>query len=84
LEAAIHKMTLKAAERFRIPDRGLCQAGKFADINVIDPNQLAYMEGKNVSPSGWKYILINGRLVFIDGEVNDETIENSGRFIPIP
>jgi N-acyl-D-amino-acid deacylase len=83
-EETIHKMTQKAAERFRIPDRGLLQTGKFADINVIDPVKLNYTEGRNESPSGWKAIFINGQQVLSEGEPNLDKISNCGRFIPIP
>lgn len=84
LEAAIEKMTAKAADRFKIPDRGRLSAGQYADINVIDPKRLDYTEGNNESPSGWHQILINGRWVIKDGKVLTEAIRNSGRFIPIP
>jgi len=69
LEHTIHKMTGKTAERFCLPSRGLLKVGNFADITVFDYEKVnVNLEDPTSTPSGIKYVLINGNMV-VDDEV---------------
>lgn len=72
LEAAIHKMTLKAAQVFRLSDRGELAVGKAADIVVFDPATIgssASYEDPIQYPSGIPWVLVNGRLLLDGGRL---------------
>jgi N-acyl-D-aspartate/D-glutamate deacylase len=78
LEQAIRKLTLDPAQLFGIHDRGVIQPGAFADINVIDYDNLKLPPPTFVQDlpaggsryiqqsSGYKYTLVNGQ-VFMEG-----------------
>lgn len=81
LEEAIHKMTLKAAERFKIADRGVIRAGSFADLVVFDAQTIADVatyRQPNQYPSGIEYVLVNGNMAVEQGQ---ETAERGGRIL---
>jgi N-acyl-D-amino-acid deacylase len=66
LEEAVHKVTGKPAAAFHINDRGRIKEGYAADITVFDPevvNTNATYEKPDVSPSGIRSVLRNGRIV---------------------
>lgn len=83
LEDAISKMTGQTAKRFGIVDRGLIEPGKFADINVIDIDNLRYEENKAESPQGIRYVINNGKILMENGKIDKKIIQKSGNFIPI-
>jgi len=63
LEAAIHKMTLKAAQVFRFTNRGELAVGKAADIVIFDPGTIgtpATYEDPTQYPSGIHWVIVNG------------------------
>jgi N-acyl-D-aspartate/D-glutamate deacylase len=78
LEQAIRKLTLDPAQLFGIQDRGVIQKGAFADLNVIDYDNLKLPPPIFVQDlpaggsryiqqsSGYKYTLVNGQ-VFMEG-----------------
>lgn len=63
LEAAIRKMTSKAAEIFGIQKRGLVREGYFADIVVFDPETVkdtgTFAEPRQ-HPHGIELVMVNG------------------------
>ena len=68
LEAVIHKMSGKTAERFGLPDRGTLKAGNFADVTVFDLGGLAVdLEQPEATPQGIRHVLVNGVVVVEDG-----------------
>ncbi|MEA2628993.1 MAG: N-acyl-D-amino-acid deacylase [Chloroflexota bacterium] len=70
LEQAVRKVTGLPAERFSIPDRGLIEVGRAADVTVFDPATLAdrsTWERGRVSPSGIVHVLVNGEAVVTAG-----------------
>ena len=74
LEKAIHKMTGKTAERFCLPSRGLLKVGNFADITVFDYEGVSVnLEDPTSTPSGIKYVLINGNIVVDDEAYKPQT-----------
>lgn len=51
------------AQRFNIADRGVLKVGAFADVVVLDRNQLrCYDEAENALqyPDGFEYVIVNG------------------------
>lgn len=71
LETAIHKMTGKAATAFRFDDRGFVKPGLKADLLLFDPatitDNATFLEPV-AFPTGFRIIMVNGRIVFADGE----------------
>ncbi len=70
LEAAIHRMTGMAAEKFHLRDRGVIRAGAFADLVIFDAKQIAdtatYSDPRRY-PSGISHVFVNGAAVVRDG-----------------
>lgn len=70
LEAAIQKMTSKPASVFGFVDRGVLQAGKFADIVVFNPETIidkgTFVEPVQY-PEGIEYVIVNGQPVVENG-----------------
>jgi dihydroorotase/N-acyl-D-amino-acid deacylase len=68
LETAVHKVTGKPAERFKIAKRGLLREGYFADVTVFDPAHVASpatFENPEAAPSGIQYVFRNGRQILM-------------------
>ena len=71
LAFAVRSMTALPVQVFRIPDRGLLQVGKAADIAVFDPAQvqdLATFNEPHQLSQGMSYVLVNGRVAVWEGE----------------
>lgn len=70
IEEAIYKMTKKAADAFRIKNRGVLREGYAADILIIDMDKVTD-KGTYVDPTqypeGIDYVLINGKVVLEEG-----------------
>ena len=73
LERAIFKMTGKAAQHFRIHDRGTIELGKAADIVIFDPatvkDMASFIEPAQ-APLGITCVIVNGEIVIEDGQQN--------------
>ena len=73
LERAIFKMTGKAAQHFRIHDRGTIEVGKAADIVIFDPatvkDMASFIEPAQ-APLGITCVIVNGEIVIEDGQQN--------------
>lgn len=75
LEKAIHKMTLKPAQKVGIRQRGLLQNGYFADITIFDEKEIvdsATLENPYQYSKGVEYVVINGVVVIDKGLHNGE------------
>ncbi len=71
MEEAIRKMTSLPARIFNLPDRGLIEEGKYADIVVFRVGELkdrATFENPHQYSTGVSYLLINGVPVIRKGE----------------
>jgi len=70
LEDAVRKMTSLNAAKIGLRDRGLLQAGRFADITIFDPNRVidrsTYTDPFHYS-DGIEYVIVNGQLVVDKG-----------------
>ncbi|MBJ89220.1 MAG: aminoacylase [Woeseia sp.] len=74
LEEGIRKMTSLSAVQVGIVDRGLIQAGHYADLVLFDPDTVtdrATPEAPHVPSLGIEKVWVNGQLVFDDGRVTD-------------
>lgn len=71
MENAIKKMTSTPAKHFRLEGRGVLEAGKYADINVFDLNELkihsTFTDVCRYS-TGMDYVIVNGVPVIAKGE----------------
>src|SRR6185437_14431687 len=70
LEEAVHKVTMKPAERFHIDRRGVLKEGFAADIVVFDPETVdspATFDNPQVYPEGIYAVLRNGEAVWTSG-----------------
>ena len=66
-------MTSFPARRFGLDGRGLLQAGGYADITVIDPENVidnATFQDPHQYSEGVEYVLVNGVLAVEKGEYN--------------
>ncbi len=84
LEEAIRKMTSSVASRLSLRDRGLLDAGKFADIVIFDPETIgdhATFEDPHQLSVGVRDVWVNGQRVLQDGE---HTGAKPGRFVKGP
>ena len=71
LPHAIRGMTSLAAQIIGLKDRGLLRESYYADVNVWDPVSIrdkATYTNPHEYASGFRYVLINGKLVVDDGE----------------
>jgi len=75
LEDAIRRMTSLPAQKFQLKDRGLIKEGMQADIIIFDESKVADLstfEQPHQYSTGFKYILVNGKLTVENG-VHNET-----------
>ncbi len=71
LEEAIRKLTSLPATNLKIKERGLLEAGYFADVVVFDPEKIqdhATFEDPNQYSTGMSHVFVNGTQVLKDGE----------------
>ena len=66
LEEAVQKITGKPARRFGLKDRGVLEAGAWADVTVFDPGTVGspatYSDPKQ-PPTGIRWVMREGRMV---------------------
>jgi len=73
LEEAIRRMTSLAAQKFQLKDRGLIREGMAADIVIFNEAEItdnATFDQPHQFSTGFKYILVNGKLVIDEGKHN--------------
>ena len=72
LEDAIRKMTRFPATRLRLTDRGSLLPGGKADIAIFDPARVrdtATFDKPHAYAEGFSHVLVNGQVVFENGEM---------------
>jgi N-acyl-D-amino-acid deacylase len=82
--SAIYKLTLEGAELFGLTDRGVLAPGAYADVNVIDLENLQQLTPELVDDfplgasrftqraKGYDYTLVNGAIVLDHDELTEE------------
>jgi N-acyl-D-amino-acid deacylase len=71
LEDAIRKMSSSVANRLGLRDRGLLRPGAFADVLIIDPDEItdhATFEDPHQLSTGVRDVWVNGTQVLTNGE----------------
>lgn len=71
IEEAVQKCTTIPAKTFKIKDRGVLLPGAFADIVLIDLENLGIPGNPEISneyPTGIQYVLVNGEVVVENGK----------------
>ena len=82
LEQAVHKMTGMSARRFKLAQRGLLQAGCFADVVVFDPERVrdaATFERPEQFSEGIEQVWVNGVLSYTAAQQKVQA--RAGRFV---
>ena len=81
---AVHKLTQEGAELFGLPGRGVLAPGAFADVNVIDLDNLQLRTPELVADlplgasrftqraRGYDYTIVNGKVLVDHDELTDE------------
>jgi N-acyl-D-amino-acid deacylase len=85
LEAAVHKMSGRAAQVFGLPDRGTLRPGAFADLVLFDPARVrdhATYANPTALSEGIRQVWCNGELTFREGEPSPGAAP--GRFLGNP
>ncbi|GAG79968.1 unnamed protein product, partial [marine sediment metagenome] len=70
-EDAIRRMTAFPAQRYGLQNRGMIQAGMWADITILDADHVIDMAGYDDPhryPIGIQYVLVNGEIVIEEGK----------------
>lgn len=83
LMEALRKMTVMPAERLGLPDKGVLEIGKDADIVIFDPEKVldkADFSQPALPPEGMPYVIINGKLVVREGRLTGEKPGRAVRF----
>jgi N-acyl-D-aspartate/D-glutamate deacylase len=74
LPTAVHRMTGMPAKRFGFTDRGTIEAGRFADLVLLDTSTVVdtgtYTEPTAI-PTGIAGVWVNGQRVIADGRTTD-------------
>lgn len=66
MEEAVKKVTSLPATKFGLKDRGVLEAGAYADIVIMNPDTITDRGDAihpNIYPDGIEYVIINGELV---------------------
>jgi len=74
-EEAIHKITLGPAQKIGLKDRGLIKENYWADLVIINPNEVidkGTFENPYQFPKGIKYVLVNGKIAVEDENITGE------------
>ena len=69
---AVHKMTRMPADRIGLAERGRIAVGAFADIAVLDPDEVidrATFADPHQLSAGVHHVFVNGEAVLLNGVV---------------
>ena len=83
LPNTVRRMTGAVADRFMLPERGYLKEGFFADLTVFDEDALKNGTPDQQKPFGIEKVFVNGRLVYSEGQLDEEALKTTGRSIPV-
>jgi N-acyl-D-amino-acid deacylase len=75
LEEAVRRMTALPAAQFGLTDRGVLRPGAYADLVLFDPDTVAdraTFEHPTLPAAGIALVMVNGRIVWRDGEATGD------------
>jgi N-acyl-D-amino-acid deacylase len=75
IEEAVHKCSTIPAKTFRVKDRGVLLPGAYADIIIMDLDNLGILGKPEISteyPTGIPYVIVNGKIVVENGSHTGE------------
>lgn len=81
IETAISKMTGNTAKWFSLQKQGLLKKGYFANITILDLDNLDYQEEKELAPTGIESVMINGQWVIQQGQFDTKQQSVSGTLL---
>ena len=79
----IRRMTGATADRFMLKDRGYLKEGYFADLTVFNEEEIRKAVPDQQRSFGIEKVFINGNLILSHGELDERTLQTSGRAIPV-
>ena len=79
----IRRMTGATADRYMLKDRGYLKEGYYADLTVFDEEEIRKATPDRKQSFGIEKVMINGRLIFSHGHLDEETLKTAGRAIPV-
>ena len=83
LPATIRRMTGATADRFALKDRGYLKEGFFADITVFDEAELKSATPDQTKSFGIRTVLLGGKPVLDNNELDEALLRTAGRAIPV-
>ena len=79
----VRRMTGAVADRYMLPERGYVKEGYYADLTVFDEDALRAGIPDREQPFGIEKVLINGRMVYSGGCLDETALKETGRAIPV-
>lgn len=79
----VRKMTGATADRFQLKDRGYLRPGYYADLTVFDEGELLSARPDQSRSFGIRKVLINGKLVLDEGNIDEVALKTAGRAVAV-
>ena len=83
LPKTIRRMTGATADRYMLKERGYLKEGYFADLTVFNEDTIRNAVPDRQKSFGIEKVMINGRLVFSNGHLDEDALKTTGRSIPV-
>ena len=79
----IRRMTGATADRYMLKDRGYLKEGYYADLTVFDEEEIRTAVPDRQQSFGIRKVMINGRLIYSHGHLDEDALKTAGRAIPV-
>ena len=83
LPNTIRRMTGAIADRYGLRERGYLKEGYYADLTVFDEDAIKSAVPDQPKSFGIEKVIINGRMVLSDGQLDEEALKTTGRALPV-
>jgi N-acyl-D-aspartate/D-glutamate deacylase len=83
MPATIRRMSGATADRFGLKERGYLKEGFFADITVFDEEALKTATPNQTKSFGIRTVLINGKPVLVDEQLDEVLLRTAGKAIAV-